>query len=141
MHTPRLSPPPPPTYLIVNSRMICPSFVCTFQAAPKDKLLVFNLSSGWEPLCEFLGRPVPSVPFPHLNKDGRLFEDVVPNHPVTKQIEKELLAVLGISSLTALYILYHFMTNSHCTSRLYRFFVSGMDAVLNRFSYFRKIHL
>lgn len=34
---------------------------------PKDKLLVFEVSQGWEPLCKFLGVPVPDVPFPHVN--------------------------------------------------------------------------
>lgn len=34
---------------------------------PKDKLLVFNVSEGWEPLCKFLDKPIPDVPFPHLN--------------------------------------------------------------------------
>ena len=34
---------------------------------PKERLLEFRLSEGWEPLCEFLGKPVPDVPFPHLN--------------------------------------------------------------------------
>lgn len=33
-----------------------------------DKLLVFDVKQGWEPLCKFLGVPVPEgVPFPHLN--------------------------------------------------------------------------
>lgn len=35
---------------------------------PSDKLLVFEASQGWEPLCKFLGVPVPQEPFPHLNK-------------------------------------------------------------------------
>lgn len=35
---------------------------------PKEKLLEYQLGSGWEPLCEFLGKPVPDVPFPHLNE-------------------------------------------------------------------------
>ena len=35
---------------------------------PKDKLLVFEVKDGWEPLCKFLDVPVPSdVPFPHSN--------------------------------------------------------------------------
>jgi hypothetical protein len=38
------------------------------QAVPKDKLLEYELGSGWEPLCKFLGKPVPSVPFPHRNE-------------------------------------------------------------------------
>lgn len=35
---------------------------------PKDKLLVFEPSEGWQPLCEFLNRPIPEEDFPHLNK-------------------------------------------------------------------------
>lgn len=34
-----------------------------------DKLLVLDFTKGdrWDPLCEFLGHPVPSTPFPHAN--------------------------------------------------------------------------
>ncbi|KAB8225094.1 hypothetical protein BDV33DRAFT_198937 [Aspergillus novoparasiticus] len=35
---------------------------------PKDRLLEYKFSDGWEPLCEFLGKPVPDQPFPHLNE-------------------------------------------------------------------------
>lgn len=35
---------------------------------PADKLLVFNVAEGWEPLCKFLGVPVPEMPLPHTNK-------------------------------------------------------------------------
>lgn len=35
--------------------------------APKDRILEYRLGDGWGPLCEFLGKPVPDVPFPHLN--------------------------------------------------------------------------
>jgi hypothetical protein len=38
-----------------------------------DRLLVFDVRDGWEPLCGFLGAPVPDEPFPHLN-DGADFE-------------------------------------------------------------------
>ncbi len=34
---------------------------------PADQLLVYEIGQGWEPLCEFLGVPVPDEPFPHLN--------------------------------------------------------------------------
>ena len=41
---------------------------------PPGQLLEFILGDGWGPLCEFLQRPVPSVPFPKVNegKDLRL---------------------------------------------------------------------
>jgi hypothetical protein len=33
-----------------------------------DRLLVFDVKEGWEPLCAFLGVPVPvDEPFPHVN--------------------------------------------------------------------------
>lgn len=32
-----------------------------------DRLLIFDVQQGWAPLCAFLGRPVPDVPFPHVN--------------------------------------------------------------------------
>lgn len=39
------------------------------ESVPKDRLLVFRVQEGWEPLCEFLGCEVPEgVPFPHLNE-------------------------------------------------------------------------
>ncbi|KAF4991857.1 hypothetical protein FGRMN_7575 [Fusarium graminum] len=34
---------------------------------PSEQLLDFKLSEGWEPLCKFLGKEVPDVPFPHVN--------------------------------------------------------------------------
>jgi hypothetical protein len=34
---------------------------------PAEKLLVFDVKQGWEPLCRFLGVPVPDKPFPRLN--------------------------------------------------------------------------
>ncbi len=37
------------------------------QYVPPEKLLVYSVKEGWEPLCAFLGVPVPDVPFPHLN--------------------------------------------------------------------------
>ncbi|MEZ4451932.1 MAG: sulfotransferase [Nannocystaceae bacterium] len=34
---------------------------------PPERLLVYEVSEGWGPLCEFLGVPVPDEPFPRLN--------------------------------------------------------------------------
>ncbi|MEP6845928.1 MAG: sulfotransferase family protein [Panacibacter sp.] len=35
---------------------------------PADKLLVYDVTEGWEPLCKFLNVPVPNEALPHLNK-------------------------------------------------------------------------
>jgi hypothetical protein len=34
---------------------------------PKEKLLIMNIQEGWEPLCKFLGKPVPAEAFPRVN--------------------------------------------------------------------------
>ncbi|KNG84815.1 hypothetical protein ANOM_007549 [Aspergillus nomiae NRRL 13137] len=34
---------------------------------PADQLLEYQMGSGWEPLCSFLGKPIPKQPFPHAN--------------------------------------------------------------------------
>ena len=34
---------------------------------PADRLLVYEVGSGWEPLCDFLGVPVPDEPYPSTN--------------------------------------------------------------------------
>lgn len=39
---------------------------------PPERLLVFHPKEGWEPLCEFLGVPVPDVPFPKVNSRDEL---------------------------------------------------------------------
>jgi len=36
-------------------------------AVPPDKLLIFKVTEGWEPLCAFLGVPKPETEFPNLN--------------------------------------------------------------------------
>lgn len=41
-------------------------------AVPPDRLLEYKLGSGWGPLCEFLGKPVPEAPFPHRNEAATL---------------------------------------------------------------------
>ncbi|HEX5741726.1 MAG TPA: sulfotransferase [Pilimelia sp.] len=41
-------------------------------ALPADRLLVFDVRQGWEPLCDFLGVPVPEEPFPHLNDSATM---------------------------------------------------------------------
>jgi hypothetical protein len=35
---------------------------------PADKLLIYNVKDGWEPLCKFLNVPVPNEPFPKSNE-------------------------------------------------------------------------
>lgn len=42
-----------------------------FSGPRSDKLLVMQITDGWEPLCRFLDCPVPTTPFPVLNVSNR----------------------------------------------------------------------
>ena len=37
-------------------------------SVPAEQLLDFKLADGWGPLCSFLGKEVPDIPFPHINE-------------------------------------------------------------------------
>jgi Sulfotransferase domain len=39
---------------------------------PANKLLVYSVTEGWEPLCKFLGVPVPPTPFPRKNERAQM---------------------------------------------------------------------
>lgn len=43
---------------------------------PSHQLLAHNPKDGWEPLCKFLGKPVPNVPYPHVN-DTKEFQRIL----------------------------------------------------------------
>ena len=43
-------------------------------AIAPERLLVFDVAQGWEPLCAFLGVPVPEGPFPHRNATAEFWE-------------------------------------------------------------------
>lgn len=42
------------------------------RVTPPERLLLFQVGQGWEPLCEFLEKPVPDVPFPRVNDTEEL---------------------------------------------------------------------
>ncbi len=37
------------------------------KALPSERLLIYEVSEGWAPLCAFLGVPLPTEPFPRTN--------------------------------------------------------------------------
>lgn len=45
-------------------------------AVPPEQFLEFRLAEGWEPLCAFLDKPVPEVPFPRINEAAALKEKI-----------------------------------------------------------------
>jgi hypothetical protein len=44
---------------------------------PPERLLVWEVSDGWEPLCEFLGTAVPAEPLPHANDRATFLDRVI----------------------------------------------------------------
>ena len=49
-------------------------------AVDPSRLLIFEVSQGWEPLCAFLGVPVPDVPFPRVNDTTEMKERIRAAH-------------------------------------------------------------
>lgn len=48
-------------------------------------------SEGWDPLCKFLGVPVPDEPFPHKNKGGNIVESATEEFPIFRKVQREIL--------------------------------------------------
>ena len=44
---------------------------------PAERLLVWSVDEGWEPLCEFLEVPVPDVEFPHINDRAEFLNRII----------------------------------------------------------------
>jgi len=41
---------------------------------PAGRLLLYQVSEGWAPLCGFLGKPIPATPFPRTNSTPEFWE-------------------------------------------------------------------
>ena len=39
---------------------------------PTEKLLIFSVDQGWEPLCKFLGEDIPDIDFPNVNNRSEI---------------------------------------------------------------------
>lgn len=74
---------------------------------PAERLLVYEVKEGWEPLCDFLGVAVPEGrPFPHLN-DAESFRRMI-----RRLTALALAALVGGASLAALALRYLLSRNS-----------------------------
>ncbi|MCX6032700.1 MAG: sulfotransferase family protein [Chloroflexi bacterium] len=64
---------------------------------PADRLLVFEVKEGWEPLCKFLGAPVPDEPFPHENAGIATVEKLMQRILLTDLLKIALPVLVGIA--------------------------------------------
>lgn len=60
------------------------------QSVPAEKLLIFQAKDGWTPLCQFLNKPIPSVPYPKAN-DTEAFQRML-----SKRKMKSIMVVIGL---------------------------------------------
>jgi hypothetical protein len=79
------------------------------ERVPAERLLVYEVKEGWEPLCEFLGVEVPdNKAFPHLN-DAEAFRRMI-----RRRLALAFVALIGGASLVAIALLY--LVTRHRTS-------------------------
>jgi len=79
------------------------------QVIPKDKLLIYNVREGWEPLCKFLGVPIPSQSFPHRNKGGKIVYEIVDKSYIFEDTKRQFFIVLCLLTLALAMLIYYFM--------------------------------
>ena len=66
---------------------------------PADRLLVFDVRQGWEPLCTFLNREVPAgIKFPHLNEGQQTVRALIARSFVGPFM-RQLLVIGGVGAL------------------------------------------
>ena len=66
---------------------------------PPDKLLIFSVDQGWEPLCKFLGVDVPATPFPNVNDKAQVKKTI-------GDFTKGAYIILGIGVVVLIAILF-----------------------------------
>ena len=81
----------------------CQHYALVRRVTPKDRLLEFDLKDGWEPLCKFLGKQIPDVPFPRINDAVSLNEQFrqatkIGAKNIVKKYAPWILAVLAAGS-------------------------------------------
>ena len=71
------------------------------ERVPLEKLLVYEVGEGWQPLCDFLGAEVPrGKPFPRLN-DRQEFPKMMRRHMVAALAPRAVRAFATVSVLLA----------------------------------------
>ncbi len=62
---------------------------------PAERLLIFEVRDGWEPLCAFLGVPVPAgKPFPHLNDTAEFRSSIRRGVRIVRAIAFAIVAIV-----------------------------------------------
>lgn len=72
---------------------------------PKEKLLEYKLGDGWEPLCQFLNKDIPNVPFPFINESNEFQERVnlMEQQAMTRAAKRIIPVVAAVALVLAWY--------------------------------------
>jgi Sulfotransferase domain len=68
---------------------------------PPERLLVWSVSEGWDPLCDFLDVQAPDVPFPRLNDSREFIERILDGSLLELQRWRDSDGVDSIEAATA----------------------------------------
>jgi hypothetical protein len=80
------------------------------ERVPAERLLVYEVKEGWEPLCDFVGVEAPDKPFPRLN-DAETFRKMI-----RRRTALAFAAVIGGVSLLSL-ALFYLLTRRHTSGQ------------------------
>ena len=71
------------------------------RTVPEDRLLIFSVKEGWEPLCKFLELPIPEQPFPRTN-DSNFIQNLVQSGKL-----QAYLTFLGLPTLLGIIVYFY----------------------------------
>jgi len=71
------------------------------RTVPEDRLLIFSVKEGWEPLCKFLEFPIPEQPFPRTN-DSNFIQNLVQSGKL-----QAYLTFLGLPTLLGIIVYFY----------------------------------
>ena len=67
-------------------------------AVPAEQLLIYSADQGWQPLCQFIGTPIPDTEFPNVNDRASLKKSLKQRFLVAYAIVAvAVMAVVGLS--------------------------------------------
>ena len=67
---------------------------------PADKLLIFSVDQGWNPLCEFLEKEVPKTQFPNVNDKAEMKKQI----KVMSALAKIIIALVIIVGIAIIWV-------------------------------------
>ncbi|KAI1130989.1 hypothetical protein F5Y10DRAFT_93774 [Nemania abortiva] len=91
-----------PEEIVANAREAYDRYYETVrQMVPPERRLEYKMGDGWEPLCAFLGKDVPDVPFPKLNVRKRYSESERRKYRIRKTTKRAVPCVLALLGVVA----------------------------------------